>query len=225
MPPTRSCRWTRLRPGHAPRIPGPAGQPGCATSWVPTLGGLNAERAAATARRAPASRLTGSARSSADLGAPRRRRSVQGHVWSGAIRQRPRSRRPTAELPGVHLDVGVPLRVRMLRAVSGSGARTSAAAPNQVTPLSHSNGPYAISSSRSCGAARSAACPVPRPSTRFRLPSVAPPGKSHRQVDDVHAPVGVSLSPTKVGPRAIISVACRSKSPAVCGAGRRDRGG
>ena len=48
-------------------------------------------------------------------------------------------------------------------------------------------------SSRPSGTWRSAGCPVPRPSTKYRLPPVRPPEKSHmvrpsalrhRQVDD-----------------------------------------
>src|SRR5215472_10682808 len=67
--------------------------------------------------------------------------------------------------------------VRMVRAVSASRARTSTAVPSQVAPSSDSSGPYAISSSRSGGTARSAAGPAPRPSTRYRVTAVPAAGE------------------------------------------------
>jgi hypothetical protein len=65
------------------------------------------------------------------------------------------------------------------RAWSGSGAWTSRAVPSQAAPSSDSSGPYATSPSPPDGRARSASGPVPRPSTRYRLPPVRPPGNSH----------------------------------------------
>ena len=60
--------------------------------------------------------------------------------------------------------------VRRARALRGSGERTSAAVPSQVSPASESNGPYAIRSLRSGGGSRSTPGPAPKPSTRYRSP-------------------------------------------------------
>ena len=90
------------------------------------------------------------------------------------------SRQPPAELPVVDLDVGVPVlgqdracRVRVQRPDQRRRTQPVGAVVGQQRPVRDQLVPIGRHG------ARSAACPALRPSTKYRLPPVRPPGKSH----------------------------------------------